>query len=79
VQQTNVIEFPLRQIEADRMRLYRDEPCTILVLAAARIALKRSPQSAVQPSKARRVAFAVPSGNSLLMSHLTLLPNPATV
>jgi hypothetical protein len=37
MQQANVIEFPLvRQLETDRIRLYRDEPSTIVLLSAVR-------------------------------------------
>lgn len=36
MQQTNVLRFPVQVPEADRMRLFRDNPCTILSLAAFR-------------------------------------------
>jgi hypothetical protein len=32
MEQTNVIKFPLRQLDFDRLRLYRDEPCTVLAI-----------------------------------------------
>jgi hypothetical protein len=38
MKQTNVIKFPLQPIEIDRLRLYRDEPCTILVLPKEMVA-----------------------------------------
>jgi hypothetical protein len=44
MEQTNVIVFPTEPPESDRLRLYRDEPCTILILPAARIVLDRSHQ-----------------------------------
>jgi hypothetical protein len=37
--QTNVIKFPLQQPETDRLRLYRDEPGTIVVLSTVRAGL----------------------------------------
>lgn len=38
MQQTNVIQFPLpRHQEIDRLRLYRDEPATVVVLSAVRV------------------------------------------
>jgi hypothetical protein len=36
MQQTNVLRFPVQVPEAERMRLFRDDPCTILSLAAFR-------------------------------------------
>jgi hypothetical protein len=42
--QTNVIVFPTEPLESDRLRLYRDKPCTILILPTARIALDGSHQ-----------------------------------
>jgi hypothetical protein len=36
MRQTNVIQFPKQQPEGERLRLYRDEPCTILVLSRPR-------------------------------------------
>jgi hypothetical protein len=36
MQQTNVLRFPVQVPEAERMRLYRDDPCRILSLAAFR-------------------------------------------
>jgi hypothetical protein len=40
MRQTNVIKFPRPQpLETDRLRLYRDEPGTIVVLAAIRAGL----------------------------------------
>ena len=32
----NVIQFPLQKSDTDRVRLHRDEPCTILVLPSVR-------------------------------------------
>jgi hypothetical protein len=39
MRQTNIIKFPLQLPEVDRLRLYRDEPGTIVVLAAVRAGL----------------------------------------
>jgi hypothetical protein len=36
MQQTNVLRFPVQVPEAERRRLYRDDPCTVLTLAAFR-------------------------------------------
>jgi hypothetical protein len=37
MQQTSVLRFPVQLVpEAERMRLYRDDPCTVLSLAAFR-------------------------------------------
>ena len=33
MRQANVVNFPAPPPENDRLRLYRDEPCTILVLS----------------------------------------------
>ena len=40
MRQTNVIEFPLPQrLESDRLRVYRDEPATVVDLSTIRAEL----------------------------------------
>jgi hypothetical protein len=36
MEQTNVIVFPTRPPESERLRLYRDDPCIVIFLAAVR-------------------------------------------
>jgi hypothetical protein len=36
MEQTNLIVFPTQQLESERLRLYRDDPCIVVVLAAVR-------------------------------------------
>jgi hypothetical protein len=36
MEQTNVIMFPTQPPESERLRLYRDNPCIVVVLGAVR-------------------------------------------
>jgi hypothetical protein len=36
MEQTNIIVFPTQPPASERLRLYRDDPCIVLVLAAVR-------------------------------------------
>ena len=46
----NIIQFPIQKNDAERVRLYRDEPCVIVVLPLLRIghAANRGGHSAEQ-------------------------------
>jgi hypothetical protein len=61
MEQTNVIMFPTKPPESDRLHLYRDEPCTILILPTAQIGLYRSHQPGAQ---AQRGEMCVPAPNT---------------
>jgi hypothetical protein len=45
MRQPNVISFPAQHSDNDRLRLYREEPCAILILAEFRARPKRPPLS----------------------------------
>jgi hypothetical protein len=64
MEQTNVISFPTQPPESERLRLYHDDPCIVLVLAAVRRSIAPGIRTDTSRLRGRRAGGNVyPFGN----------------